>query len=236
MTGPLVRTGTSPRARGRTCGYLRCRCWSPRWPDWPHVRWPGGQEPRQAVWLLTAASVALAACSPGRAGAGDRVVAAIRSPVLAAAGDYSLLAVRQADPVPALAGQLAAAAARRGRGRRHGGRDPTPRHRDHELVPARRDPVGPRRLVVLPGPAVDAYALPGGARRTSSPAACSTASTRGARAALVAHEHAHLTGRRYLFRAAAAASGGEEPAAACRWPARSTTRWSAGPTSTPRSI
>src|SRR5215472_16208111 len=66
----------------------------------------GRMEPRLAVWLLTLVSVALAACST-LALALLAAFAAVRSPALAAAGDYSLLTIRRADPIPVLAGVLA---------------------------------------------------------------------------------------------------------------------------------
>src|SRR5262249_39513096 len=66
-------------------------------------------EPRLATWLLTAATVALAACStdarPLLAGVG-----AARCPALAAVRDYSLAVMRRADPIPLTAGALAALA------------------------------------------------------------------------------------------------------------------------------
>lgn len=161
----------------------------------------GRLEPRQAVWLLTAASVALAACSTATLALAV-AFAAIRSPVLAAAGDYSLLAVRQADPVPALAGLLAVlllagavvgmAAAIRRRA------IAITRSYRHAATLTASD-----GIVVLPGPAVDAYALPGGPGRiVISGCLLDRLDPRG-RAALVAHEHAHLTGRHYLFATAA---------------------------------
>src|ERR1700694_2280422 len=66
-------------------------------------------DPRQATWLLTSATVALAACStvarPLRA-----AYAAARTPVLAAAGGYSQPVMRRGDPVSAAAGVAAALA------------------------------------------------------------------------------------------------------------------------------
>ena len=64
-------------------------------------------EPRLATWLLTAATVALAAFSTA-ALALMAASALARAPVLAALGDYSQPALRRGDPVPALAGIAAA--------------------------------------------------------------------------------------------------------------------------------
>ena len=56
-------------------------------------------EPRLATWLLTFATVALAACSTAALAllAG---FAAARVPALAALGGYSLAVMRRADPIP----------------------------------------------------------------------------------------------------------------------------------------
>jgi beta-lactamase regulating signal transducer with metallopeptidase domain len=169
----------------------------------------GRLEPRQAVWLLTATSVALAACSTA-ALALAVAFAAMRSPVLAAAGDYSLLAVRRADPVPALAGLLAAllltgavvgiAAAIRRRA------IAITRSYRHAATLTVSD-----GIVVLPGPAVDAYALPGGPGRIVISGCLLDRLDPRRRDALVAHEHAHLTGRHYLFATAAGLAAAANP-------------------------
>ena len=64
-------------------------------------------EPRQATWLLTAATVALAGCSTA-ALALLAASAAARVPLLAALGDYSQPVVRRGDPTSALTGAAAA--------------------------------------------------------------------------------------------------------------------------------
>jgi beta-lactamase regulating signal transducer with metallopeptidase domain len=166
-------------------------------------------EPRQAVWLLTAASVALAACSTA-ALALAVAFAAVRSPVLAVAGDYSLLAVRRTDPVPPLAGLLAAllltgavvgvAAAIRRRAIAI-----TRSYRQAATLTASDG------IVVLPGPAVDAYALPGGPGRIVISGCLLDRLDQRRRDALVAHEHAHLTGRHYLFATAARLAAAANP-------------------------
>src|ERR1017187_2814826 len=66
-------------------------------------------EPRQATWLLTAATVALAGCSTA-ALALLAAYAAARAPFLATLGDYSQSVVRRGDPISAAAGMAAALA------------------------------------------------------------------------------------------------------------------------------
>src|SRR3984957_4809482 len=166
-------------------------------------------EPRQAVWLFTVASVVLAACSSA-ALALVASYAAVRSPVLAAAGGYSLLAVRTADPVPALAGLPAGAlllaavipasalvrsrAIAIARSYRHAAR----------LTAS-------DGIVVLPGASIEAYALPGGPGRIVISGCLLDRLDARRRSALVAHEHAHLTGRHYLFATAARLAASVNP-------------------------
>src|SRR5215470_9910450 len=64
-------------------------------------------EPRLSTWLLTVTAAALAAFTTA-ALALLAASALARSPVLAALGDYSQPAIRAGDPVPALAGVVAA--------------------------------------------------------------------------------------------------------------------------------
>src|SRR4029077_16650968 len=116
-------------------------------------------EPRRATWLLTATTVALAAFSTA-ALALMAASALARVPVLAALGDYSQPALRRGDPVPALAGLAAAllltaaavtvAVVSRARARALAGSC---------RRAARRTRGG--RVGVLPGQAIEAYALPG---------------------------------------------------------------------------
>src|ERR1700722_4798745 len=166
-------------------------------------------EPRLAVWLLTGASVILATCSTV-ALALVAAYAAIRSPVAAAAGDYSLLAVERADPIPAGAGLLAAlllAGAAIAAGA-------LIRSRVIALARSYRRAAGLTAsdgIVVLPARSVEAYALPGGPGRiVISGCLLDRLDTRRA-SALVAHEHAHLTGRRYLFGPAARLAASVNP-------------------------
>ncbi len=158
-------------------------------------------EPRQAVWLLTTASVALAGCSLA-ALALLAAYAAARSPVLAAAGDYSLLAVQRADPIPAAAGIAAAVtltaavmavtAALRARA--------AALARTYRRAASLDSSDG---IVIVPGPAVEAYALPGWPGRIVISGCLLDRLDQRRRSALIAHEQAHLTGRHHLFVTAA---------------------------------
>lgn len=166
-------------------------------------------EPRQAAWLLTAASIALAACST-TALALAAAYAAIRSPILAAAGDYSLRAVRRADPIPAGAGLLAglllmvaliaAGALVRSRA--------VAIARSYRQAAALSASDG---IVVLPGASIEAYALPGGPGRIVISGCLLDQLDARRTSALVAHEHAHLTGRHYLFATAARLAASVNP-------------------------
>jgi Zn-dependent protease with chaperone function len=154
-------------------------------------------EPRLATWLLTATTVALAAFSAA-ALALMAASALARAPVLATLGDYSQPVLRRGDPVPALAGMAAAllltaaavavAVVIRARARALA---------ESYRRAASMAPGG--RVVVVPGHSIEAYALPGAPGRiVVSGRLLDVLDDRG-RAALLAHEHAHLTGRHHLF-------------------------------------
>jgi Zn-dependent protease with chaperone function len=166
-------------------------------------------EPRQATWLLTLSAVALAGCSCV-ALALLAAYAAARAPVLAALGDYSRQVVSRGDHVPYSAGTLAglalavAAAAvavifrKRARALTESYRRAAQLH-------------GNDAIVVVPGPAIEAYALPGRPGRivVSDPLLdCLNADSR---AALIAHEQAHLSARHYMFVAAARLAAAANP-------------------------
>jgi Zn-dependent protease with chaperone function len=154
-------------------------------------------EPRLATWLLTAATVALAAFSTA-ALALMAASALARAPVLATLGDYSQSALRRGDPVPALAGMAAAllltaaavavAVVIRARARALA---------ESYRRAASMAPGG--RVVVVPGRSIEAYALPGSPGRIVVSGRLLDALDDRGRAALLAHEHAHLTGRHHLF-------------------------------------
>jgi Zn-dependent protease with chaperone function len=154
-------------------------------------------EPRLATWLLTATTVALAAFSTA-ALALMAASALARVPVLAALGDYSQPALRRGDPVPALAGMAAAllltaaavavAVVIRARARALA---------ESYRRAASMAPGG--RVVVVPGRSIEAYALPGSPGRIVVSGRLLDALNDRGRAALLAHEHAHLAGRHHLF-------------------------------------
>ena len=154
-------------------------------------------EPRMATWLLTAATVALAACST--AALALLVASAVApAPALAALGHYSQPVVRRDDPIPAITGAVAAlmltavavAVAvtfrRRARGLAESYRRAARLHDDGTVV-------------VVPGHAVEAYALPGSPGRIVVSGRLVQVLDEAGRAALLAHERAHLAGRHHLF-------------------------------------
>ena len=154
-------------------------------------------EPRLATWLLTATTVALAAFSTA-ALALMTASALARSPFLATLGDYSQPALRRGDPIPALAGMAAAllltaaavavAVVIRARARALA---------ESYRRAASMAPGG--RVVVVPGHSIEAYALPGSPGRIVVSGRLLDALNDRGRAALLAHEHAHLAGRHHLF-------------------------------------
>ena len=154
-------------------------------------------EPRLATWLLTATTVALAAFSTA-ALALMAASALARVPVLATLGDYSQPVLRRGDPVPALAGMAAAllltaaavavAVVIRARARALA---------ESYRRAASMAPGG--RVVVVPGHSIEAYALPGSPGRIVVSGRLLDALDDRGRAALLAHEHAHLAGRHHLF-------------------------------------
>ena len=154
-------------------------------------------EPSQATWLLTAATVALAACSTAALGL-LAVSAAARAPVLALLGDYSQQVLRRGDPVSAVIGISAAVlltgaavavavlARRRARALAESYRRAARMHTGDDVV-------------VVPGPAIEAYALPGWPGQIVVSGRLLATLDDRARAALLAHERAHLSSRHYLF-------------------------------------
>jgi hypothetical protein len=154
-------------------------------------------EPREATWLLTVATVALAGCSTV-ALALLAAAAAARVPALAALGDYSQRVVHRADPTSAVTGTVAAvvltgvavavavAFRYRARALAESYRRAARLHDDGTVV-------------VVRGAAVEAYALPGWPGRIVVSGRLLEALDEPGRAALLAHERAHLAGRHHLF-------------------------------------
>jgi hypothetical protein len=165
-------------------------------------------EPRLATWLLTSATVALAACSMAALAllAG---FAAARAPALAALGGYSLAVMQRADPIPLPAGALAALAL--------AGAAVTVvvifRNRARGLAESYRRAAGlpSQSIVVVPGPAIEAYALPGRPGRIVVSGQLLDRLDTGRRAALIAHEQAHLAGRHHLFASVARLAAAANP-------------------------
>ena len=150
-------------------------------------------EPRHATWLLTAAAVALAACS---------LAALALLAAYAAAGrhswprrDYSSRSCGAARPIPAAAGGGRRAGADRGRRRGHG-HGPQPGAGPGPVVPAGRQACTPRTA--------SSWCPARPSRRTRCPACAGRIVVSGRlldclddrrRAALIAHEQAHLASR-----------------------------------------
>ena len=156
-------------------------------------------EPRHATWLLTIAAVTLAACSMA-ALALLAAYAAARAPFLATAGDYSAEVIRRGDPIPVTVGAAAALALT-------GGAVAVAvmfRNRALALAESYRRAAGLHPedgIVVVPGPEIEAYALPGMPGRIVVSGRLLDCLDDRRRAALIAHEQAHLAGRHHLFAA-----------------------------------
>ncbi|HSR84078.1 MAG TPA: M56 family metallopeptidase [Streptosporangiaceae bacterium] len=166
-------------------------------------------EPRQATWLLTISAVALATCS-SVALALLAAYAAARVPDLAALFDYSQRIVRRADPISLPAGALAGIALvaaaiavailfrSRARALAASYRRAARLHGDDDVV-------------VVPGTGIEAYALPGRPGRIVVSGELLDRLGADRRAALIAHEQAHLSGRHHLFVAAARLAAAANP-------------------------
>lgn len=165
-------------------------------------------EPRLATWLLTSAAVALASCSTAALAllAG---YAAARAPVLATLGHYSQSVMGRLDPIPVSAG-AAAALALAGVAL---GVAVMFRNRARGLAESYRRAAGLPHdsIVVVPGPALDAYALPGRPGRIVVSGRLLDSLDPGRRTALIAHEQAHLAGRHHLFASVARLAGAANP-------------------------
>ncbi len=166
-------------------------------------------EPRHATWLLTTAAVALAACSLA-ALALLAAFAAARAPLLAAVGDYSPEVMRRGDPISAAAG-VAAALALTGAAVAvmvmFG-------NRARALTESYRRAAGLHTedgIVVVPGPAIEAYALPGWPGRIVVSGRLLDCLDERRRTALIAHEQAHLDSRHHLFATAARLAAAANP-------------------------
>jgi Zn-dependent protease with chaperone function len=166
-------------------------------------------EPRHATWLLTTAAVALAVCSMA-ALALLAAYAAAKTPFFAAAGDYSAEVMRRGDPIPVAVGAAAALALA-------GGAVAVAvmfRNRTKALAESYRRAAGLHPedgIVVVPGPEIEAYALPGLPGRIVVSGQLLDCLDDRRRAALIAHEQAHLASRHHLFAAAARLAAAANP-------------------------
>jgi Zn-dependent protease with chaperone function len=154
-------------------------------------------EPRQGTWLLTVTAVALAGCSTV-ALALLAALAIAQVPVLADLGHYSQSVIHHHDPTSAITGAVAAvvltvAAVAVAVAFRHRARALAESYRRA----ARLHDDG--TVVVQRGAAVEAYALPGWPGRIVVSGRLLEALDEPGRAALLAHERAHLAGRHHLF-------------------------------------
>ena len=166
-------------------------------------------EPRQATWLLTSATVALAGCSLA-ALARLAAYAAARTRALAVLGDYSQSVIRRGDPISEAAGAIAALALA-------GAAVAVvvmSRNWVRALVESYRRAArlsADDGIVVVPGPAIEAYALPGWPGRIVVSGCLLDRLDDDRRAALIAHERAHLDGRHHLFAAVARLAAAANP-------------------------
>jgi hypothetical protein len=157
--------------------------------------------PWLATWLLAGCALALAALSC--VALGVLVVAgAVRLPLAALVGDWSLATVRAGDSVSkieaAVAGGLLVAAAAAG--------VRMLRRRMRALAAAALEAAclpGPGQLVVVDDTLPDAYALPGLPGRVVVSTGMLDALDDADREAMLAHERAHLACHHYAFAAAA---------------------------------
>jgi hypothetical protein len=166
-------------------------------------------DPRLATWLMTLAAAVLAGTSCGALGL-LALAELVRVPVLARLGHWSLSVVAGGDPssgaISVVAGVLFGAAllatvaftVRRVRALADA-------FRHARLLE------GPDSLVVTEDADADAYTVPGRPGRIVVSAGMFDALDEPGRAALLAHEHAHLTGRHYLFTSAARLAAAANP-------------------------
>lgn len=157
-------------------------------------------QPRQGTWLLTVGAVVLAACSTLALGL-LATTAAVRVPLLASLGEYSLDVVRRDDPAAvsvAIAAGFLLVAATVAAVLMVSRRVSAVLAAFHQ---ARRLP-GHHQVVVLADDAADAFALPGRPGRVVISTAMLDALDPAEQEVLLAHEQAHLACRHYLFLAA----------------------------------
>jgi Zn-dependent protease with chaperone function len=165
--------------------------------------------PRHATWLLTGAAAILAACST-TALALLAAAAIVRIPIIASLGRLSpaVLGPGNAPGIAAgtLAGALLAAAALAATAfliRRY--RALSGAYREARFLP------GPEQTVIIDDQSAAAYALPGRPGRIVVTEGMLAALDKPGRVALLAHEHAHLSGFHYLFTSIAGLAAAANP-------------------------
>ena len=166
-------------------------------------------EPRCATWLLTGAAVALAASSSA-ALALAALTALLRIPSIAALGSWSPVVIGRGDSISvgtaviagALLGAALTATARFALRR---GRALAEAFRHARGLPGRG------QVVVTEDSSADAYTIPGRPGRIVVSAGMLDTLDDAGRAALLAHERAHLSGRHYAFTSAARFAAAANP-------------------------
>lgn len=170
-------------------------------------------EPRVATWLLTAAAVGLAASSGAALGLAA-LAAVIRVPLVAALGRWSPAVIERGDPTGVAAAvvsglvcgfllgvaltAVATFAVRRGRAL-------------FEAFEHARGLPGRGQVVVTGDASADAYTVPGWPGRIVVSAGMLESLDDAGRAALLAHERAHLSGRHYAFTSAVRLAAAANP-------------------------
>lgn len=165
--------------------------------------------PRQATWLLTGAAVVLASCA-ALALALLAASAAVRVPPVVSFGHLSMAVLGPATAYGTSAGVLAgillsAAAVTAAAFMVRCYRGVARAYREARRLPGRG------QAVILADRAASAYALPGRPGRIVVTAGMLDALDEGGRAALLAHERAHLAGFHYLFTSAARLAAAANP-------------------------
>ncbi|NUP46414.1 MAG: M56 family metallopeptidase, partial [Catenulispora sp.] len=165
--------------------------------------------PRDAVWLLTGTAVVLAGATAVALGL-LAATAVIRIPLVASLGHWSQGVLGRDDPAGTatavaaglVLGVLTLLAGRFAAGR---GRALVDAFRHARSLPGTGD------VVVSGDDGADAYALPGRPGRIVVTAGMLDALDADGRAALLAHERAHLDGRHYVFTSASRLAAAANP-------------------------
>ena len=171
--------------------------------------------PQTATWLLAGSAVVLAGASCAVLGV-LALAAAVRIPLVDAAGDLSLQSVNHADPAPLPLGVLAAAlfaAAATAAARAAWLRSTAllAAHRQSRRLPRGGQVAGVGEAVVVDDDGADAYTVPGWPSRIVVTSGMLAALTPAEREVLLAHERAHAGSCHYLFAAVARLAAAANP-------------------------